>query len=300
MSSTRPVRPPPPSASGAQSPEDSLSIQVDPSLLEAAIAAVERRTRKPEPAPVAAHAPAAPTVLEELSIEIEIDGQGELVVPPELRELLDPGPPEPPPELLATIEARDQQIRQLEEELRETRRRRDVAEQQLRDVRGSASQLYTDFERFRQRAKKEREDAERAGEERVLAQFLDTTDNLDRALQHAPAENPLHRGLKMVVSEAQGRLRRLGVERLTSLRGTRFDPELHEALHHIPTEDVPAGCILEEVSAGYRLRGRLLRPARVTVAAPLPFAEPEASPQAPPDASPSEPAEPAPPADLEN
>jgi molecular chaperone GrpE len=82
----------------------------------------------------------------------------------------------------------------------------------------------------------------------------------------------------MVISQFNGVLRRLGVVRVDAASGAPFQPELHEAMLHTPTDVIDVGHIVQEISAGYSLNGRLLRAARVSVAAAL-AAESSDSPQ---------------------
>lgn len=230
----------------------------------------------------------------------------ELVVPPELEMLLAdlqddmqiepptaPQAPPPDPALLAELERRDRRLAELEGEARDLRENNLYLQAQIREIRQSASTLATDFDRHRQRARKEREDAERAGEERVLMHLLETADNLDRAFAHSAADShPVFRGLQMVTEQVHARLRRLGVERVAATRGVDFDPEQHEAMQRVPTADLPAGSVVEEIAAGYRFRGRLLRPARVSVAMPSPTEPEAASPDAADPAANGSPPEP--------
>lgn len=217
--------------------EGLLEIDIDTSLIEEALAAVERSGSTP----VAAVEPA---------------GAAEGDAP-------EPGlDDERAARLLA--EAR---IAQLEGEIVELHedRRRIVAshEGQLREGR----QAVQDFERFRQRTRKDLEEAERRGEERALRALLDVFDNLERAkLQSEQDHARVVAGIHMVVEQLRRQLLRVGFERVPATQGVAFDPEIHEAVVHVQDDDVPEGTIVEEVTAGFRLRGRLFRPARVTVA----------------------------------
>jgi molecular chaperone GrpE len=74
-------------------------------------------------------------------------------------------------------------------------------------------------------------------------------------------------GLQMIMEQFRTQLRRYGAERILIQKGMAFDPEIHEAVLHLPTRDWPPGSVIEEVSAGFRLKGRMVRAARVVVAA---------------------------------
>lgn len=126
--------------------------------------------------------------------------------------------------------------------------------------------LAADFENFRKRAWKERQDSERSGREKVLRDFLEILDNLDRGLVQArDDQGALAVGMRMVLSQAEAWLKAEGLKRIESV-GEMFDPTIHEAVSQVERSDVETGRIVEEVKRGYRWADRLLRPASVIVA----------------------------------
>jgi len=125
--------------------------------------------------------------------------------------------------------------------------------------------LAADFENFRKRAVKERQDAERVGKEKVLREFLDILDNLDRGMQQAgDLSSPLAEGIRMVLTQIDLWLKNEGLTRIESF-GQPFDPNVHEAIAQENSEIVPTGHIISEVRRGYKWSDRLLRPAAVIV-----------------------------------
>ena len=123
--------------------------------------------------------------------------------------------------------------------------------------------LYADFENYKKRAIKERQDAMKFGWENVAGDLLQVIDNLDRALQYAKPETDanLLSGLKMVAQQFITTLGKQGVAEIPTLEHA-FNPDLHEAVGQIPS-DKPAGTIIQEIQKGYTLHGRLLRASRV-------------------------------------
>lgn len=123
--------------------------------------------------------------------------------------------------------------------------------------------LYADFENFKKRAIKERQDAMKFGWENVAGDLLQVIDNLDRALQYAkPETDPnLISGIKMVAQQFITALGKQGVAEIPTI-GHPFNPDLHESVGQIPS-DQPEGAIVQEVQKGYTLHGRLLRASRV-------------------------------------
>ena len=125
--------------------------------------------------------------------------------------------------------------------------------------------LYADFENFKKRAIKERQDTIKFGWENVASGLLEVLDNLDRALQFAkPDTDPgLMSGLKMVSQQFKATMEKQGVAEIKSIDQS-FNPELHEGVGQIPSEK-PEGTIVQEAQKGYTLHGRLLRPSRVLI-----------------------------------
>jgi molecular chaperone GrpE len=110
---------------------------------------------------------------------------------------------------------------------------------------------------------------------KLVQELLPVLDNLDRTIRAAQtgrSDPALVEGVRMVRQQLEGVLRSYGVERIEAL-GQRFDPAVHEAIGMIAVDDPQRhGAVVHQVEPGYRMAGRLLRPARVSVgklAAPL-------------------------------
>jgi molecular chaperone GrpE len=140
-------------------------------------------------------------------------------------------------------------------------------EAQLKEKENRYLYLYAEFENFKKRMMKERTDLMKFGWEPVARELLQTADNLDRALAHIPpgTDKNLVEGLRMVQNQFRASLEKQGVQPLTTLK-QEFDPNLHEAVGQEPADE-PMGTITKELSKGYTLHGRLLRPARVVLSA---------------------------------
>jgi molecular chaperone GrpE len=132
--------------------------------------------------------------------------------------------------------------------------------------------LHADFENFRRRAQREREEAVRYGTQNLFKDLLTTVDNLDRAIDHARKGagadlDNLLQGVELVQKGLLGLMARHGVVEVEAL-GKPFDPAHHEAMAQTPDASVAPNTVLEVLQKGYKLRDRLLRPARVIVARP--------------------------------
>ena len=138
--------------------------------------------------------------------------------------------------------------------------------------------LQADFENFRRRATRERTEANQYGHQNLVKDLLATVDNLERAIGHARQSEggdleSLLQGVELVQRELMAALTKNGVVRIEA-EGQVFDPSVHEAIAQAPDDSVAPNTVIEEIQTGYRLRDRLLRPARVIVAT---AAEPESS-----------------------
>ena len=124
-----------------------------------------------------------------------------------------------------------------------------------------------DFENYRKRAARDQESLVARAHERLVKELLPVLDDLERALaaaeQHEEAK--LEEGVRLVHQELAAALEREGLAEIET--NGRFDPHVHEALLSQPSE-AEEGSVLEVVQKGYRLGDRVVRPARVVVAAP--------------------------------
>jgi molecular chaperone GrpE len=132
--------------------------------------------------------------------------------------------------------------------------------------------LQADFDNFRRRALKEREEAHQYGHENLVKDLLASVDNLDRAIEHARKSDggdfeSMLQGVELVQRELLGALASHGVSEIEA-ENVAFDPNVHEAMAQREDDSVPANTVIEVFQKGYRLRDRLLRPARVVVSMP--------------------------------
>ncbi|MEA4966586.1 MAG: nucleotide exchange factor GrpE [Bacteroidaceae bacterium] len=127
--------------------------------------------------------------------------------------------------------------------------------------------LKADFENFRRRAEKEKQDFLNWGREKILLKQISIYDVFCQAMQSIKSGQNLESikiGLEMISSEFAKMLKEEGVERIDCLN-KKFDPSFCEALEHCESEKED-GTILEIYQPGYKLNGKLMRPARVKVA----------------------------------
>jgi molecular chaperone GrpE len=143
---------------------------------------------------------------------------------------------------------------------------------QLVENRDKYVRLLADFDNFRRRAHKDRQDVIQFGHENLVKDLLSTVDNLDRAIEHAHQNDggdlaSLLQGVELVQRELYAVLAQHEVQ-VIDAEGSEFDPSLHEAMAQVQDDSVAPNTVIEVLQTGYRLRDRLLRPARVVVAKP--------------------------------
>jgi molecular chaperone GrpE len=124
-----------------------------------------------------------------------------------------------------------------------------------------------DLENYRKRSERELQRRSRENDEAVLREWLEVVDSVERALLLAETDSPLAIGLLAVRDQIDAVLERQGVSRIGE-KGEPFDPERHEAISVIDSEEVDRDTVAEVARSGYALGDRVLRPAQVLVARP--------------------------------
>ena len=139
--------------------------------------------------------------------------------------------------------------------------------------------IAADFDNFRKRSQKEKEDLEQQVKRSTILELLPVVDNLERARSQfnnlqTDGEKNIHKSYQSVYKQLVDTLKRLGVSAMRP-EGKEFDPNLHEAVMREATHEYPEGTVTEELVRGYFLGDRVLRHALVKVAAAPEEAIPE-------------------------
>jgi molecular chaperone GrpE len=126
--------------------------------------------------------------------------------------------------------------------------------------------LYADFENYRKRVNKDKEDLMRYGNESLLYELLPAIDNLELAMKHASGDviSGLAQGVEITLKELQRTLEKFGLTRIEAT-DKPFDPAVHHAMSQVERKDIPEKMVAEEFRAGYRYRDKVLRPSLVSV-----------------------------------
>ena len=125
-----------------------------------------------------------------------------------------------------------------------------------------------DFENYRKRIERERDEERRRGTERLLEDLVPVLDAFDRALRahDNPAYEEYRKGLELIYRQLWETAARHGLERIAAA-DKPFDPRFHQAIERVETAEHPEGTIVEVLQEGYLFHGRVLRPSLVKVAA---------------------------------
>ncbi|MEO1132742.1 MAG: nucleotide exchange factor GrpE [Cyanobacteria bacterium J06639_1] len=186
------------------------------------------------------------------------------------------------------------QMNEAREAIAKLKRETDILRQQLKEKEENYMRLYADFDNFRKRTQREKEELSSREQSKAICDILPVVDNFERAQQslkiETEAEEKIHNSYQSLYRDFVNILKKMGVARMKTV-GETFDPNLHDAVMQQPTTEAPEGTILSEYQPGYLLGERILRHAMVTVAtgggasapsAPAETGAPEASSPEPP------------------
>jgi molecular chaperone GrpE len=154
-------------------------------------------------------------------------------------------------------------------DLEDLRNRVAVAQQQRDEYLALLQRTRADFENYQKRVQRDLAEERRYAHAPFARELLPVLDNLQRALDAARQEGekgPLIQGVTLVQSQLLDILRRFGIAPIDP-QGQPFDPIQHEAVIQQPRTDVAPGTVVQVLEPGYRLHERVLRPAKVVVAA---------------------------------
>jgi molecular chaperone GrpE len=127
---------------------------------------------------------------------------------------------------------------------------------------------HAEVENFRKRLQRDAEQQLRYANVPLIRDLLDVIDNLKRAREAGANDtgngSALLEGVQMVTQQLTNVLNKFACKPIES-QGKPFDPNFHEAIAQMPSAEVPAGCVLQEVAVGYVLHDRVIRPSQVIV-----------------------------------
>ena len=121
-----------------------------------------------------------------------------------------------------------------------------------------------EFENFRNRTEKEKEAMFETGAKSVIEKILPVVDNFERGLATAPEGDPFAEGMQMIYKQLLTELENLGVKPIDA-KGKEFDPNLHNAVMQVASEELESGTVAEELQKGYMYRDSVVRHSMVSV-----------------------------------
>jgi molecular chaperone GrpE len=143
---------------------------------------------------------------------------------------------------------------------------RDQLRAEVADLQDRLLRRQAEFENFRRRNERDRSDfLDYAGME-IVREILPILDDFERARKTECTDESYRKGVELIYQRLVDTLKKVGLEPVEVAPGTEFDPNLHQAVVRLETEDAPDNTILEEFQRGYNFKGKLLRPAMVKVA----------------------------------
>ena len=122
-----------------------------------------------------------------------------------------------------------------------------------------------EFENARKRAERDRADFIQFAAVDIVKSLLPVLDDFERALKTQTADSEYAKGVELIYQRLFETLKKTGLEPIDAA-GKQFDPNVHEAVQRVPSEEAEDMSILNELQRGYNFKGKLLRPAWVTVA----------------------------------
>jgi len=128
--------------------------------------------------------------------------------------------------------------------------------------------LQADFENYQKRVRREREELVKHGSEQLIVKLLGVVDDMERAIEASKSSSDkevLVSGVEMVLKQLQATLAEEGLSQIEAV-GKPLDPELHEAVATVETDQYPENIIVRVLRKGYSLNGKVIRPSMVEVA----------------------------------
>lgn len=164
----------------------------------------------------------------------------------------------------------DEERQEKDKEIGDLKKKLEEKEKEIKEHHDRLLRLAADFENYKKRAAKDKEDWTKFANEDLLRAILPFIDNLERAINHAQKvadTGVLIEGVRLTIEQILQTLNKFGLSSFQSV-GKPFDPTVHEAMLVVETDQHEPNQVVEEFQKGYLLNDRLLRPATVSVSKP--------------------------------
>jgi molecular chaperone GrpE len=142
---------------------------------------------------------------------------------------------------------------------------RDQLAAEKADLKDRLLRALADFDNFRRRAERDRSEYVQFASMEMVRDLIPILDDFRRAVKVETADKEYAKGIELIDQRLFETLKKAGLEPIEAA-GKLFDPNLHQAVDRVQSEDWPDQTVLEEYQSGYNFKGKLLRPAMVKVA----------------------------------
>lgn len=142
---------------------------------------------------------------------------------------------------------------------------REQAGTDLQEMNQKYLRLYADFENYKKRVARDKEELIKYGNESLIYELLPVIDNLEMALKHSnDTSSGVVQGVEVTLKELKRVLDKFGLAQIEA-ENKQFDPALHHAMSQVERDDVEDNTVVEEYRKGYKLKDKVLRPSLVAV-----------------------------------
>jgi len=152
-------------------------------------------------------------------------------------------------------------------ELSEVQEKLEAAEKKMEEYIEDARRLQAEFENYRKRVEREKEEFVRYANEKLILKLIDVCENFERCLENCGEsdDTELVKGVVMIHRQVHDILQNAGVQRIKA-DGKQFDHNVHEAVMQTETDEVPEDTVLEELQHGYLIHDKVLCHSKVRIA----------------------------------
>ena len=149
---------------------------------------------------------------------------------------------------------------------KDKKNKKDPRDEKIADLEDRVKRQMAEFENFRKRTDKEKSQMFDMGAKNVIEKILPVIDNFERGLENIPegADEAFANGMRMIYKQMSDELTKLGVKPLEAV-GQPFDPNIHNAVMQVESEEYESGTVAQELQKGYMYRDTLVRPSMVAV-----------------------------------
>lgn len=170
-------------------------------------------------------------------------------------------------EAAAGEEAKEDKEAEGREKKKAFKKKKDKKDEQIEALTDQVKRQMAEFDNFRKRTEKEKSSMYEMGARSVVEKILPVIDNFERGLDTVPEdekESPFTEGMRMIYKQLMTELENIGVKPIEAL-GTEFNPDFHNAVMQVESEEYESGIVAQELQKGYMYRDSVVRHSMVAV-----------------------------------